>query len=186
MSGDLPEELLEVESELFDDESNGEVTESEPEERERLIIFRAGGRSFAIPVLDVGQVVETVERTRMPRTADAIYGVMDLRGEITAVIDPWVHLNLPDPPAPWDDQYVVVFETPPNEQPAGIRIDAVLGVEVFGVSQIDRDVGRGDPGPSAGNPLVEAMVTPEDDDRVAVLDTMALLDASGRHPHLTT
>jgi purine-binding chemotaxis protein CheW len=174
MSADLPEELLDIESELFGDEE--EEGGEEPEvERERYILFDLGGETYAAPVLSVRQVVETVARTRVPRTAPAIDGIMDLRGEITAVINPWVHLSIPREPRDWDDQYVVVFTVREGEQPIGIRIDAVLGVEGFPVDDVTE--------PEAGaNPLVDAVVARERDgevvEEIPVLDPQAVVDAS--------
>jgi len=189
MSGELPEELMDVEGEIFGgDEEEGQIEEPEPVETERITVFRLGDQSYGAPVMAVRQIVESGELTRVPRTADAVDGVMDLRGEITAVIDPRVHLNVEGESEDWADQLVAVFTAVPDEQPVGIRIDDIVGVEEFPVDDIDRDVGRGDPGPSAGNPLVEAMVERTDDDgevieRIALLDTDALVEVSGQHPH---
>lgn len=190
MSGELPDELMDIESEIFgDEEGEGQIEEPEPEETERVTVFRLGGQSYGAPVMDVRQIVESGELTRVPRTADAIDGVMDLRGDITAIINLEAHLSVDGETGDWADQLVAVFTTPPDQQPIGIRIDEILGVQAFPVSQIDYEVARGDPGPNAGNPLVQAMIAPENEDgevteRIALLDTLAVIDASGGHPQV--
>lgn len=190
MSGNLPAELMDVDAgDLFgeDEEEGGEAPE--PEETERVILVDLGGEHYAMPVLEVSQVIESAPMTRVPRTSEAIDGIVDLRGSIVAVIDPWVHLDLPRGPADWADQFLAVFTEREGQQPLGIRIDGVLGVEAFPVSQVTRGIGRDDEGPNAANPLVEGVIRREEGgevtERIGLLDTDAVIDASGRHPHET-
>jgi purine-binding chemotaxis protein CheW len=187
MSGDLPEELMDVETDLFGDDEGGEVEEGEDVEYERITIFELGGELYGTPVLEVREVVETSGITRVPRTAEAIDGITDLRGEIAAVINPWVHLTLPEPPADWDDQLVVVFTGADGEQTIGIRIDRIVGVEPFHPDQITwREDGAELEGPNADNPLVGGVARREEDgevtDRIGLVDTGALVDVSSQHP----
>lgn len=191
MSGDLPEELLDIDTEdIFGGEGEGGDQEVEPEETERVIIFELGGQLFAAPVMEVTQVVEPTELTRVPRTARAVDGIMDMRGEIVAILNPWIHLTIDREPFPWDEQLVAVFTTRGDEQPIGIRIDDVVGVEVFPVGQITFDVGPEDEGPNTRNPLVQGVITREQSgegtERIALLDTDAIIDASGQHPTETS
>ena len=166
-----------------DDEGEEDV---EPEETEQVIVFEFGGAPYAAPVLAVSQVVEPSSMTRIPRTSRAIDGVVDLRGDIVAVINPWVHLDIPGDPGAWADQYLAVFTETEDEQPLGIRIDDVIGVETYPVSQVVRDVGPEDEGPHTANPLVEGVIRREEDgevtERVPLLDTTAVVAASGQHP----
>jgi purine-binding chemotaxis protein CheW len=190
MSGNLPEELIDVEGEIFTEEDeDGEIGEPEPVETERVTVFRLGDQSYCAPVMEIRQIVESAELTRVPRTSEAVDGVMDLRGEIMAVINPWKHLNVEGDPNPWADQLVAVFTATPDEQPTGIRIDDIVGVEEFPVDDVHHDVERGDPGPNAGNAIVTGMVDRTDDgevvERIPLLDSDALVAASGQHPHLT-
>jgi purine-binding chemotaxis protein CheW len=190
MSGDLPEELIDVETDLFGDDEDGEVEDEEEVERERITVFELGGQLYGAPVLSVREVVETTGITRVPRTAEAVDGVMDLRGEITAVINPWVHLTLPEGPDDWEDQYVAVFDGDDEGQTVGIRIDRIVGVEPFLPEQIVRE-GDDEPfeGPNADNPLVSGVARREDDGevtgRIGLIDTEALVDVSGQHPYRT-
>jgi purine-binding chemotaxis protein CheW len=190
MSGDLPEELMDVETDLFGDDESGEVEEGEEVEYERITVFDLGGELYGTPVLEVREVVETTGITRVPRTAEAIDGITDLRGEIAAVINPWVHLSLPEEPGDWEDQLVVVFTGDGDEQTIGIRIDRIVGVEPFHPDQVtwaeDDDELEGS---NAGNPLVGGIARREADgevtDRIGLIDTRALVDVSSQHPFLT-
>ena len=185
MSGNLPEELMDVDTEDLFGEEEGEE-EVEPEETERVILFELGGEPYAAPVLAVSQVVESSSLTRIPRTAKAIDGVVDLRGDIVAVINPWVHLNVPGEAGDWSDQLLAVFSETEDQQPLGIRIDDVIGVETFPASQVVREVGPKHEGPHTANPVVQGVLRREDGDevteRIPLLDTVAIVDASGQHP----
>lgn len=187
MSGELPEELigLDVESEAVDEEVPVEV-ERPQEETERITVVELAGELYGTHVLDVEEVVRTNPMTRVPRTAEAVDGVTDIRGDITAIINPWVHLDLPAEPRPWERQFVLAFQTGDDEQPVGIRIDRIVGVEPIPVSDIDRD----DPGdaPNGDTPLVDGVARRHEDgdvvERIGLLDVDALIAVAGQHPHL--
>lgn len=189
MSTNLPEELLGVDEVGLDDESNAGVEEGgeqdqEPEEHERVLVFKLGDQSYGLDVADVRSIVEVGERTRVPRSSDAIEGVTDLRGEITAVIDPSVLLPVSSAAGVDDTQRIVVFDRASDKQSAGIRVDAVEGVESFPVSQIRRDEPEFQM--PAGD-LVKAVVEipPEEDDadapaeRISVIDADLLVESAG-------
>lgn len=189
MSGELPEELLDIETDDIFGEEGDEGGETEPVETERVTIFDLEGQSYATPVLDVRQVVEPSPITRVPRTSPAVDGIVDLRGEIVAVVNPWEHLDIEGEPNDWEDQLLAVFTVQEDEQPVGIRIDAVLGVEAFPVDRIVRGVGPDDPGPNTRNPMVEGVIEREEDgqvvERIGLLDTEAVITASRRYPEGT-
>lgn len=190
MSGELPDELMDVdvESELLGDEGDEplDIEEVQEEETERITVFDLGGELYGAPVMEVEEVIKTTPITRVPRTAPAVDGVIDIRGNITAVINPWVHLTLPREPADWDDQFVVSFQTGDEQQPVAVRIDRIVGVEPIPVGDIDRD----DPedAPNGDNPLIEGVARRVRDDevveRIGLIDIDTLIAVSGRHPHL--
>lgn len=109
--------------------------EGAPEPDVTVVEFLIGGERFAIGVELVDNIVELEESTRVPRTSEAIDGVMDLRGEITAVIDPAVYLDVePDPTA---ESQVLVLEDSVDKQKLGLRVDDVVGVEAYPESAIE-------------------------------------------------
>lgn len=108
------------------------------EEYERFVVIELGERRLAVPVDTVGTTTDVpASVTRVPRSPDAIEGVTDLRGDITAVIEPRTHFPTRDAPA--DDQDLLVFDRPSDRQSAGIRVDAVLGVESVPTSDVFRE-----------------------------------------------
>lgn len=123
MSSDLSEKLLGIEDES--DRSGGE--DEEEIEREWFVFVGIGELRLAIPVNDVQTITDPPESiTRIPRTPDAVQGVIDIRGEITAVIDPRVHFPAEEPKS--EKQRLVVFDRPSDQQQAATLVDEVIGV----------------------------------------------------------
>lgn len=144
---ELPEELIGIEEELdIDEETEPDValgeteddasSPEEREEREQFVRFSLGEDEYALHVNAVRRLVDVGERTRVPRTSEAIDGITDLRGEITAVIDPRVLFDLPESDRSVDVQELIVFATGPEQGNSGIRVDVVDGVEAIPVSQV--------------------------------------------------
>ncbi|WP_135820087.1 chemotaxis protein CheW [Halostella litorea] len=183
MSTDLPDELLDIDDVGFDEEKRdpeGGDGDDEPEEQERVLVFRVGDRTYGLDVGDVRSIVELGERTRVPRSGDAIDGIMDLRGDITALIDPRKLLPVPVGTAP-ENQRVIVFDRPADDQSAGIRVDAIEGVRSYPVSQIRReDPSFEMPAGSLVKAVVEVPAEDEDaaPERTSILDVGTLLAAA--------
>lgn len=97
----------------------------------QVVEFTVAGEQFAVDVMAVDSIEELGDITRVPRTNEAIAGVMDLRGEITAVIDPRVHLEVdPSRSLPAGAQ-VLVLDQSFDKQKLGLRVDRVDGVEEY-------------------------------------------------------
>ncbi|SDQ46964.1 chemotaxis protein CheW [Natronobacterium texcoconense] len=135
---ELPDKLLGIDIDEDRDRKGRDSSDSDPEDEEdhvRAVTFRVGDHRLAVPVDAVRTTTELHdELTDVPRTPAAIDGVVDLRGEITAVIDPAVHF----PPATVDDdsRRLLVFDHPDDQQAAAIRVDEVLQVESVPESQV--------------------------------------------------
>jgi len=144
---ELPEELIGIEEELdideepepdiaLGEEETEETTEEPSEETAQFVRFSLGEEGYALHVNAVRRLVDASQTTRVPRTSEAIDGITDLRGEITAVIDPRVLFALPASDRPLHTQELIVFATGPDQGNAGIRVDVVDGVEAVPVSRI--------------------------------------------------
>lgn len=101
----------------------------------QVVEFVVGGERFAVDVADVDSIEELSGATRVPRTNEAIDGVMDLRGEITAIINPRVHLDV-DSETVALEQQVLVLDQSKDKQKLGLRVDQVVGVEDYYESDV--------------------------------------------------
>ena len=61
----------------------------------QLVIFKIGGEEFGVSIAQVREIVRLVPITPIPRSPDFIEGVVNLRGQILAVIDLAKRLDLP-------------------------------------------------------------------------------------------
>lgn len=145
--------------------SDGDGTGGDDEEAfVRFLFATIGEHRLAIDIDDVKTVTEYPENdlTTVPRSPEPVYGVVDLRGEITAVIEPRFHFPASQPPAA--DRSVIVFDRPADRQPASIVVDEVLGVEtvpernVFDESEIER---RDLAGGAIDHPLIVGLIENE-------------------------
>ncbi|OLZ41370.1 chemotaxis protein CheW [Natrinema saccharevitans] len=172
MAPDLSEKLLGID---IDDDRPDDGDEDDQETLLRFVFVGVGEHRLALPVDSVRTIAEPPdELTRVPRAPPAIEGLMDLRGEITAVIDPRVHFPVTEERS--GRERLLVLDRPSDRQSAAIRVDDVIGVETVPESDIvdaesvaDSDL----TGDALEHPLVVAIVTKERDPRV---------DVGGVHP----
>lgn len=167
MAPDLSEKLLGIDT---DDDRPDDGDEDDQETLLRFVFVGVGEHRLALPVDAVRTIAEPPdELTRVPRAPPAIEGLMDLRGEITAVIDPRVHFPVTEERS--GRERLLVLERPSDRQSAAIRVDEVIGVETVPESDIvdaesvaDSDL----TGDALEHPLVVAIVTKERDPSVDV------------------
>ncbi|WP_132059377.1 chemotaxis protein CheW [Halorussus amylolyticus] len=108
-------------------------------ETRQVVEFRLGEDYCAIDIGEVDSIVEIKKVTRIPRTPDSIDGVMDLRGETTAIIDPRTFLGVEGESPDADEQNVLVLDRPDDKQKIGIRVDEVREVATYTEDRIDTD-----------------------------------------------
>ena len=65
------------------------------EDREvQLVIFQLGKEEFAVEVTQVREIIRMQDITRMPKAPSFVEGIINLRGQIIAVLDLAQRLNL--------------------------------------------------------------------------------------------
>lgn len=165
MAPDLSEKLLGIDIDDADRTREADSADDEQESYVQFVFVSVGDHQFALPVDVVRTVTDPpTEVTRVPRTPPAIEGLMDLRGEITAVIEPRIHF--PTPETEPERERLVVFDRPSDQQSAAIRVDDVIGVEVVPESNVIGEEDLADSplsGDALEHPLVVALVTQERD-----------------------
>lgn len=58
-----------------------------PEQIGQYLTFLVGDETFGVSILDIKEIIEIVNVTRVPLTPDYIHGVINLRGNVVPVID---------------------------------------------------------------------------------------------------
>ncbi|MFC4437274.1 MULTISPECIES: chemotaxis protein CheW [Natrialbaceae] len=165
MAPELPEKLLGIDIDDADDRRSGKPDDAADEtvELERFVFFHVGEHRLACPVDEVKTITAVPnEMTRVPRAPAAIEGLTDLRGEITAVIDPQVHF--PTTEEGRGRERLLVFDRPSDEQAAAVRADDVRGVDPVPKSNVlDADAVEDRPvsGDALEHPVVDAILERE-------------------------
>ncbi|QLK25468.1 chemotaxis protein CheW [Natrinema zhouii] len=163
MAPDLSEKLLGID---IDDADRTRDSDGEDEEQEKFVQFvvvAVGEHRLALPVDAVSTITEPpAELTHVPRSPPAIEGLMDLKGDITAVIDPRVHFPVSEPRS--SSEQLLVLDRSSDQQSAAISVDDVIGVETVPESNvIDADTVDASElsGDALEHPLVVALITQE-------------------------
>jgi len=100
-----------------------------------VVEFQLGDEVCAIDIGAVDSIVESKQVTRVPRAPDAVEGVMDLRGETTAIVDPREFLSIE---GDHDSDNILVLDRADDKQKIGLRVAEVTEVSGYGDHQIDR------------------------------------------------
>ena len=95
-------------------------SEKEREEIVQLVGFIVGDKEYAIPILNIQEIIKPIEYTRVPSVPDYVLGVFNLRGSVIPLIDlrKKFSLNVAKPSA--STRYIVMKE---GDNVAGFVID---------------------------------------------------------------
>ncbi|MDD1724607.1 MAG: chemotaxis protein CheW [Methanospirillum sp.] len=104
----------------------------------QVVIFALGEEQFAIDLFDVKEVVEYTTITKLPNVPAYIRGIIDLRGEITTIIDLKHRLNIiADNTVAMDTSRIIVLDDNITRSKIGILVDDVTSVSTFEDGQVD-------------------------------------------------
>ena len=104
----------------------------------QVLEFLLGKEHFAIDLFDVREVVEYTTITKLPNTATYMKGIIDLRGEITTIIDLKERLHIPhNTGSPVDSGRFIVLDEKLTGAKTGILVDDVLAVSTFEKGDVD-------------------------------------------------
>ncbi|NMB77911.1 MAG: chemotaxis protein CheW [Methanomicrobiales archaeon] len=104
----------------------------------QVLEFLLGKEHFAIDLFDVREVVEYTPITKLPNTASHMKGIIDLRGEITTIIDLKDRLHIPaNGGTKEEDGRIIVLDEKLTGVKTGILVDDVLAVSTFEKDDVD-------------------------------------------------
>jgi purine-binding chemotaxis protein CheW len=99
--------------------------EAKTAEEIQLVVFSLGREEFAVEVTQVREIMRMEEITRMPKSPSFVEGIINLRGQIIAVIDLARRLNL-QPGEQTGETRIIVVEA--EELKVGMIVDSVSEV----------------------------------------------------------
>lgn len=99
--------------------------EARAAEEMQLVVFGLGREEFAVEVTQVREIIRMEEITRMPKSPHFVEGIINLRGQIIAVIDLAKRLNIPSGERGPETRIIVVEA---GEVKVGMIVDSVSEV----------------------------------------------------------
>ena len=124
------EEVVQKQSRTTADSKSDEV---------QVVEFILGEEKFAINLFDVREIVESFRITPLPHAASHVKGIIDLRGEITTVIDLKSVLRITQKTTKGQvDSRFIVLDDSVTTVKTGILVDDVTSVLTVPISDIDQ------------------------------------------------
>lgn len=100
-----------------------QIKEPEAKDQEevvQLVGFIVGEEEYAIPILNIQEIIKPIEFTRVPSVPDYVLGVFNLRGNVIPLIDLKKKFNLDSSKQTSNTRYIVMKG---EENVAGFVID---------------------------------------------------------------
>jgi purine-binding chemotaxis protein CheW len=115
----------------------------------KYLTFSLAGEEFGIGILKVKEIIGIMSITPVPRTPEAVQGVINLRGKVIPIIDLRLKFGLPEV-EPTERTCIVVVDVTTNKQALqmGVVVDSVSEVLNVKAEEIE---GRPEFGSSVGN-----------------------------------
>jgi len=143
-----------VEEETVEEETAAETESDEDDETVSVLEFVLGDERYCLDITYIEQIVERGTVTRIPNAPDFVEGVIDLRGDITTVIDPKATLAADEDE---DGDLIVVFDASrmDDEWSVGWAVDGVRRVSTVSLSAVKES--------PVDEPWINGVVKREDD-----------------------
>ena len=108
------------------------------DEEVQIVEFLLGNELFAINLFDVKEIVEYTKITPLPGSASYIKGIIDLRGEITTIIDLKETMGIKKTETDLELSRIIVIDNSVTKSKTGILVDDVTTVLSVSYSHIDQ------------------------------------------------
>jgi len=121
-----------------DERRNGEVDSSQ---YTKVVEFLLNTKHFVVDLYGVKEIVQCVGITKLPNTPQHIHGIIDIRGQITTVIDPKKYLKI----ASTRDSNIgkckiIVLDEERTGTKVGMLVDEVVAVTAYSKEDINTSI----------------------------------------------
>jgi purine-binding chemotaxis protein CheW len=100
---------------------------------EKYLVFQIGSESYGMPLLQVQEIRSYTPATRVPGAPPYVLGVINLRGNIIAVLDARTRFGVEPVP---EEENTVIIVAQIEGKTFGLRVDSVSDVVDVDTSQI--------------------------------------------------
>lgn len=94
-------------------------------EEAKFIVFNLGEEQFGVDISKVYRIIDLTEITQIPKSKEYIQGVINLRGQITPIINLRKRLGLPEKEI---DEKAKIIIADFKYESVGMIVDSVVGV----------------------------------------------------------
>jgi len=157
-----------------------------PQDLQQYVTFRVAGEIYGLPIHEIEEISKVFATTHVPRTADFLVGIGNVRGRIMPVVDLAKRLRLRSIERGRSARVLIVQL---NDEPYGLVVDAVIDVTRIPPDKIEdkpggitgaraeyiRGLGRRK-GSGPRLPGVEGRASEAAEDIVIILNLVTLLD----------
>jgi purine-binding chemotaxis protein CheW len=103
----------------------------------QLVVFTLDGQPFALDLAMVHRVVPAIEVTSLPNAPSVILGVVNIQGELLAVVDLRRRFGLPERDISLSDQLIIANITrQESTRRIALLVDAVTGIRAVAQDEI--------------------------------------------------
>lgn len=102
------------------DNQQQDKSEALIEETLHVIGFMIGNEEYAVPILNVKEIIKPIEYTRVPAVPDYVLGVFNLRGTVLPLINMRLKFGLPAIKQDADTRFLVILQ---KDEMIGFMID---------------------------------------------------------------
>jgi len=100
----------------------------------QVIVFKLGNEKYGVEISQVREIIRPAQITRIPNTPDFIEGVINLRGQITTIINLRKRFGLENKPIDNDTRIIVVEH---NNSVIGMMVDSVSEVKYLSEREVE-------------------------------------------------
>jgi len=149
----------EAETETVTPDAAEEAEAAEETEETRVLEFTLHDEHYCLDIQYIEEIVKEETITRVPNTPEFVEGVVDLRGQITTILNPKVAIDKPEAEA---GELIVVFDSDAFDDQGHIGwvVDDVRQVSLISAADINE--------PPIAEDHVNGVIDREDDDEFVV------------------
>ncbi|MBT4761030.1 MAG: purine-binding chemotaxis protein CheW [Bdellovibrionaceae bacterium] len=117
-------------------------TDTNTSSEERYLEFSLGNENYAVPLLDVKEVIAVPDTTPIPHAPSHFVGIMNLRGQVISIVDLRKKMKI-SPKEQSEEVAVVILEV--QEITLGVIVDQVnrvLGIREDQISEAPQIEGK--------------------------------------------
>ncbi|MEM0202452.1 MAG: chemotaxis protein CheW [Archaeoglobaceae archaeon] len=100
----------------------------------QVIVFKLGEERYGVDISQVREIIRPTQITRIPNAPDFVEGVINLRGQITTIVNLRKRFGLPPKPIDNDTRIIVVEY---NNAVIGMMVDTVNEVKYLSQKDIE-------------------------------------------------